>query len=96
MANANPAADGGGYDPEAIKAGILAEVSDLKETAKSFGLQAIKDGTWFAKFMTSCLSSYDRKVMEQGGAAYLRGKYPGLPPMPSPASCASWPRSMRP
>jgi hypothetical protein len=29
--------------------------------------------------MQSCLSSYDRKVMEQGGATYLRGKYPGLP-----------------
>ncbi|CAK6700711.1 hypothetical protein IFHNHDMJ_02900 [Synechococcus sp. CBW1107] len=79
VANANPAADDGGYDPEAIKAGILAEVSDLKETAQSFGFQAIKDGTWFAKFMQSCLSSYDRKVMEKGGAAYLRGKYPGLP-----------------
>jgi hypothetical protein len=73
------ATDGGGYDPEAIKTAILAEFADLKETAKSFEFQAIKDGTWFAKFVQSCLSSYDRKVMEQGVAAYLRGKYPGLP-----------------
>jgi hypothetical protein len=79
MANSSPATEGGGYDPEVIKTAILAEFADLKETAKSFGFQAIKDGTWFAKFMQSCLSSYDRKVAEQGGAAYLRDKYPGLP-----------------
>lgn len=79
MPNANPAADGGGYEPEAIKAAIHAELADLKETVKSFGMQAIKDGSWFAKFIQSCLSSYDQRVMEQGGAAYLREKYPGLP-----------------
>ena len=54
MPNANPAADGSGYKPEAIKAAILAELADLKETVKSFGLQAIKDGSWFAKFIQSC------------------------------------------
>jgi hypothetical protein len=31
MPNANFAADGGGYEPEAIKAAILAELADLKE-----------------------------------------------------------------
>jgi len=70
MSNANPAAEGGGYEPEAIKAAILAELADLKEIVKSFELQAIKDGSWFAKFIQSCLSSYDQRVMEQGGAAY--------------------------
>ena len=80
LADSNPAADGGsGYDAEAIKAGILQEIADLKETVQSFGVQAIKDGSWFNNFLRSCLSSYERKVMEQGGAAYLRGKYPGLP-----------------
>ena len=80
MVDPNPAANSGGsYDPEAIKAGILQELSDLKATVESFGVQAIKDGSWFNKFLKSCLSSYERQVMEQGGAAYLRGKYPGLP-----------------
>ncbi len=81
MADTNPAGDGGsgGYSQEAIKAGILQEIADLKETVQSFGVQAIKDGSWFNKFLKSCLGSYERKVMEQGGAAYLRGKYPGLP-----------------
>jgi hypothetical protein len=79
MPNANFAADGGGYEPEAIKAAILAELADLKETVNSFGFQAIKDGSWFAKFIQSCLSSYDQRVMQQGGAAYLHAKYPGLP-----------------
>ncbi|MCT0225549.1 TerB family tellurite resistance protein [Synechococcus sp. CS-1328] len=73
------AVGGGGYDPEAIKSGILQEIADLKQTVQSFGVQAIKDGTWFNKFLNSCLGSYERKVMEQGGAAYLQGKYPGLP-----------------
>ena len=80
VADSNPAGNGGGgYDPEAIKAGILQEFADLKHTVQSFGVQAIKDGTWFNKFLMSCLGSYERKVIEQGGAAYLRGKYPGLP-----------------
>jgi len=79
MPNANLAPDGGSYEPEAIKAAILAELADLKETVNSFGFQAIKDGSWFAKFIQSCLSSYDQRVMQQGGAAYLRAKYPGLP-----------------
>ena len=80
MANSNPAGNGdGGYDPEEIKAGILQEIADLKHSVQSFGVQAIKDGSWFNKFLMSCLGSYERKVMEQGGAAYLRGKYPGLP-----------------
>jgi hypothetical protein len=80
MSDSNPTANGGGsYDAEAIKTGILQEIADLKETAQSFGVQAIKDGTWFNKFLKSCLSSYERKVMEQGGATYLRSKYPGLP-----------------
>jgi hypothetical protein len=80
VADSNPAADGGGgYDSEAIKTRILQEIADLKETVQSFGVQAIKDGSWFNNILRSCLSSYERKVMEQGGAAYLRGKYPGLP-----------------
>lgn len=80
VADSNPAANGGGgYDSEAIKAGILQEFADLKHTVQSFGVRAIKDGTWFNMFLMSCLASYERKVMEQGGAAYLRGKYPGLP-----------------
>jgi uncharacterized protein (DUF697 family) len=51
----------------------------IYETVNSFGFQAIKDGSWFAKFIQSCLSSYDQRVMQQGGAAYLRAEYPGLP-----------------
>ena len=37
-----------------------------KRIQPSMGLgQAIKDGPWFAQFMKSCLSSYDRRVMAQ-------------------------------
>ncbi|MBE9155163.1 TerB family tellurite resistance protein [Cyanobium sp. LEGE 06113] len=80
MTDSNPLASGGGdYDSATIKAGILQEMADLKNTVQSFGVQAIKDGTWFNKFVNSCLGSYERKVMGKGGAAYLQGKYPGLP-----------------
>lgn len=79
MADPAQAADGVKFDPEAIKQGILAEISDLKDTAQAFGFQSIKDGTWFLQFIKACLSSYEQRMMEQGGAAYLRNKYPGLP-----------------
>jgi hypothetical protein len=62
-----------------VKQGILAEISDLKETAQAFGFEAFKKGTWFNDFLKSCLSSYEERMIAQGGVAYLRGKYPGLP-----------------
>ena len=80
MANSNPAGNGdGGYDAEAIKAGILQEFADLKHTVQSFGVQAIKDGTWLNKFLMSCLGSYERKVMEQGGGRLPAGQVPRPP-----------------
>lgn len=79
MADPSQAADGSLFDPEAVKQGILAEISDLKDTAQAFGFQSIKDGTWFLQFIKACLSSYEQRMREQGGAAYLRSKYPGLP-----------------
>jgi hypothetical protein len=59
MAEPAQAADGSLLDPEPIKHGILAEISDLKETAQAFGFEAIKNGTWFAAVMKSCLNSYE-------------------------------------
>ncbi len=69
----------GGIQPEEIRAGILAEINDLKATAQAFGWDTIKEGSWFNQFLTACLSGYHERVMQQGGEAYLRGKYPGLP-----------------
>jgi tellurite resistance protein/uncharacterized protein (DUF697 family) len=79
MSSSNSTPNMGGYDAAAIKAGILTELAELKDTVQSFGFQAIKNGSWFSKFLQSCLSTYEKRVIEQGGAAYLRGKYPGLP-----------------
>lgn len=70
---------GEGHDAETVKTLILVELSDLKEAVQAFGIQSIKDGTWFTKFLQSCLTSYEQKISEQGGVAYLREKYPGLP-----------------
>jgi hypothetical protein len=69
----------GGYNKDEIRSGILAEINDLKATAQAFGWEAIQDGSWFNQFLTGCLSGYHERVMRQGGEAYLRGKYPGLP-----------------
>ena len=51
------ASDSGNYNTEAVKAGILQELADLKDSVESFGVQSIKDGSWFNKFLLSCLSS---------------------------------------
>lgn len=75
----NTAQDQGGLNSEEIRAGILAEINDLKATAQAFGWDAIKDGSWFNQFLAACLSGYHERVIQQGGEAYLRGKYPGLP-----------------
>jgi tellurite resistance protein len=69
----------GGFNADEIRAGILAEINDLKATAQAFGWEAIKDGSWFNQFLTACLSGYHERVIQQGGEAFLRGKYPGLP-----------------
>lgn len=69
----------GGFNSDEIRAGILAEINDLKATAQAFGWDAIKDGSWFNQFLTACLSGYHERIIQQGGEAYLRGKYPGLP-----------------
>ena len=65
-------------DPEIIKNSVLSEISELKET-QSFDLNEIKDGSWFPKFVEHVLRSYHDKIMANGGEAYLRDKYPGLP-----------------
>lgn len=68
-----------GFNPNEIRDGILSEIDDLKATVQAFGWDAIKNGGWFNQFLHACLSSYHERVMRQGGVAYLRGKYPGLP-----------------
>lgn len=67
------------FNSEEIRAGILAEITDLKTTAQSFGPDAIKSGSWFNQFLGACLKGYQERILEKGGEAYLRGKYPGLP-----------------
>lgn len=74
-----PAASTTAFNLDEIRAGILAEINDLKATAQAFGWDAIKSGSWFNQFLSACLTSYHERVMQQGGEAYLRGKYPGLP-----------------
>ena len=66
-------------DTEKIKANIIAEINDLQTTAKSFGVEKIKNGSWFNEFLMSCLESYQKRILEKGGEAWLRDKYPGLP-----------------
>lgn len=68
----------GGFNSDAIRKGVFAEINDLKDTAKAFGIDAITDGSWFNEFFSSCLKGYHERVMKQGGEAYLRNKYPGL------------------
>ena len=64
---------------EEIRDRILVEINELKKTAQAFGLDEIKNGSWFNQFLTACLKSYHERVIEKGGETYLRSKYPGLP-----------------
>ena len=64
---------------EKIKTDIISEINDLQTTARSFGMEKIKSGSWFNEFLVSCLSSYQERIIEKGGEAWLREKYPGLP-----------------
>ena len=66
-------------DGDSAKATIFSELEDLKVAAEAFGIQRIRDGSWFNEFVASCLRGYNTRIMDQGGAAYLRAKYPGLP-----------------
>jgi len=66
-------------NPADLRSAILNEINDLKETAQAFGWDAIKSGSWFNNFLLACLRGYQERVVEQGGEAWLRSKYPGLP-----------------
>jgi hypothetical protein len=48
----------GNLNTEEIRAGILAEINDLKATAQAFGWDAIKSGSWFNDFLLACLRGY--------------------------------------
>jgi hypothetical protein len=68
-----------GFNSDEIRAGVLAEINDLRATVQAFGWEAIKSGSWFNQFLGACLNGYQTRVIEQGGEAWLREKYPGLP-----------------
>lgn len=49
---------------------------DLREAAKAYTVDDIKNGNWFVRLLHHALDSYAKKV----NAEYFRKKYPGLPP----------------
>lgn len=57
---------------------IRTEIEDLKAIAASFGLERIRDGTWFNEFIQAMLASYAARIIEGGGVDFFRVKYPGL------------------
>lgn len=57
---------------------IRTEIDDLKAIAASFGIDRIRDGTWFNEFIRAMLSSYSARIIAGGGIEFFRSKYPGL------------------
>lgn len=57
---------------------IRTEIDELKAVAGAFGVKRIKDGSWFNEFIRAMLDTYAQKIIDGGGVAFFRRKYPGL------------------
>ena len=57
---------------------IRAEIEDLKSIAAAFGVERIRDGTWFNEFIHAMLATYAQRIITGGGIEFFRAKYPGL------------------
>lgn len=68
-----------GFLEQSIKERIAAEVKELKAYAESFGVDRIKDGSWFLEFIGTMLKTYSETILKNGGVSYFYNKYPGLP-----------------
>jgi len=58
------------------KAEVKKTLDELRDFAKAYTMEDIKNGNWFTSFLRYSLETYATKV----NAAYFRAKYPGLPP----------------
>jgi uncharacterized tellurite resistance protein B-like protein len=57
---------------------IRTELEDLKAIALAFGVERIRDGSWFNEFIHAMLATYAQRIIAGGGIAFFRTKYPGL------------------
>src|SRR4051812_8726859 len=57
---------------------IRTELEDLKAIALAFGIERIRDGSWFNEFIHAMLATYAQRIIAGGGIAFFRTKYPGL------------------
>lgn len=64
-------------DPTLLKQ-VRAEIEELKAMASAFGVERIRDGSWFNEFIRAMLATYSSKIIAGGGIAFFRTKYPGL------------------
>jgi uncharacterized tellurite resistance protein B-like protein len=63
-------------DRELLEAGVRGELTELKNVAAQVRPDELKDGTWFTGFLKYALKTYAETV----DAAWIKAKYPGLPP----------------
>lgn len=77
MAQAAPSIDTAASKQEML-AQIRGEIEDLKAMAAAFGVERIRDGTWFNEFIRAMLDSYAERIIAGGGINFFRKKYPGL------------------
>ena len=67
------------FTDQSIRERIAAEAKELKAYAEAFGIQRLKDGSWFLEFIGVMLKSYSENILKNGGIEFFRKKYPGLP-----------------
>jgi tellurite resistance protein len=57
---------------------IRTEIEDLKALAAAFGIERIRNGSWFDEFIRAMLATYAERIIAGGGIAFFRAKYHGL------------------
>lgn len=65
-------------DDQTLLQQVKTELEELKAVASAFGPERIRDGSWFNEFLHAMLDTYSRRIIEGGGIALFRKKYPGM------------------
>lgn len=63
-------------ESETDRSAVSRELAKVKHFARQLSLDDLRDGSWFARLLTSSLEKYVQEV----DAEYFRTKYPDLPP----------------
>ena len=61
---------------EGARRQMRAELEELQGYVTAFGIERIKDGTWFDEFVRAMLHAYSDEAKAAGGTARLQARFP--------------------